>query len=92
MAMSSQILVLSILLVAGWDVGIGEYTADQSLGMSGFLSQESLTAQGIEVPVASMYSRETMGASAPVPLRGIAKVEADATPPSSSAPRDICAR
>ena len=38
------------------------------------------------MPVASMYSRETMGVSAPVPLRGIAKVEADATPPSSSSP------
>ena len=69
MAMSSQILVLSILLVAGWDVGIGEHTANPPLGMLGFLSQESLTAQGIEVPVASMYSRETMGASAPVPLK-----------------------
>ena len=90
--MSSQILMLSVLLVAGWDVGFGEHTANPPLGMSGFHRQGSLTAQGNAVPVASMYSREAMGVSAPAPLRGIAKVAADATPPSSTPPLAIVAR
>ena len=92
MAMSSHVLLLSILLVAGRDVGVGEHTANPPLGLSGFHRQGSLIAQGNEVPVASMYSSEAMGVSAPVPPRGIVKVVADANSPSSTSPLAIVAR